>query len=100
MVAKFLDLNTTVFLQIWYETTKKIDLYDFPPYYCTQEQHSNKMTRQAIVGHMCLQRAPENMACFSSGHTLKKSSFTLFLRKIALKPGGVGTSTQQYFHDP
>ena len=31
MVAKFLDLNTTVFLQIWYETTKKIDLYDFPP---------------------------------------------------------------------
>ena len=45
MVAKFLDLNTTVFLQIWYETTKKIDLYDFPLYDYTQEQHSNKMTR-------------------------------------------------------
>ena len=59
MVAKFLDLNTTVFLQIWYERTKKIDLYDFPPYDCRQEQHGNKMTRQAIVGHMCLQRAPE-----------------------------------------
>ena len=88
MVAKFLDLNTTVFLQIWYETTKKIDLYDFPPYDCTQEQHSNKMTRQAIVGLMCLQRAPENMGYSSSGHALKKSSFTLFLKKIALKPGG------------
>ena len=60
MVAKFLDLNTTVFLQIWYETTKKIDLYDFSPYDCTQEQHSNKMMRQATVGHMCLQRAPDN----------------------------------------
>ena len=68
---------------------------------CTQEQHSNKMTRQAIVGHMCLQRAPENMGYFNSGHALKKSSFTLFLKKIALKPGGrVGTSTQQSFHDP
>ena len=70
MVAKFLDLNTTVFLQIWYETTKKIGLYEFPLYNCTQEQSGNKtghrnntatkMTRQAIVGHMCLQRAPEN----------------------------------------
>ena len=70
MVAKFLDLNTTVFLQIRYETTKKIDLYDFPPYDCTQEQHSNKMTKQAIVGHMCLQRAPENMGYFNSVLTL------------------------------
>ena len=88
MVAKFLDLNTTVFLQIRYETTKKIDLYDFPPYDCTQEQHSNKMTRQAIVGHMCLQRAPENMGYFSSGHALKKSSFTLFLKKNSSKTRG------------
>ena len=42
IVAKFLDLNTTVFLQIWYETTKKIDLYDFPLHDCTQEQSGNK----------------------------------------------------------
>ena len=43
MVAKFLDLNTTVFLRIWYETTKKnIDLYDFPLHDCTQEQSGNK----------------------------------------------------------
>ena len=35
IIAKFLDLNTTVFLQIWYETTKKIDLYDFPLHDCT-----------------------------------------------------------------
>ena len=69
-VAKFLVLNTTAFLQIWQEKTKKIDMYDFPLDDCTatqesnktvkknrtQEQHSNKkMTRQAVVGHMCLQ---------------------------------------------
>ena len=42
MVAKFLDLNTTMFLQTWYETTKKIDLYDFPLHDCTQEQSGNK----------------------------------------------------------
>ena len=43
MVAKFLDLNTTMFLQIWYETTKKIDLYDFPLHDCTQEQSGNEL---------------------------------------------------------
>ena len=45
MVAKFLDLNTTVcsVLQIWYKTTKKdIDLYDFPLHDCIQEQSGNK----------------------------------------------------------
>ena len=49
--------------------TKKIDMYDFPLHDCTATQESNKtvtkqdtgttqqqkMTRQAIVGHMCLQ---------------------------------------------
>ena len=44
MVAKFLDLNTTVcsVLQTWYETTNKIDLYDFPLHDCIQEQSGNK----------------------------------------------------------
>ena len=44
MVEKFLDLNTTVcsVLQIWYKTTKKIDLYDFPLHDCIQEQSDNK----------------------------------------------------------
>ena len=89
IVAKFLDLNTTVFLQIWYETTKKIDLYDFSPYDCTQEQHSNKMTRQATVGHSAY-REHQTMGYFSSGHALKKLSFTLFLKKNSSKTRGGG----------
>ena len=52
----------------------------------------------------CAYRKHQRMGYFSSGHALKKSSFTLFLKQIALKlgegGGGVGTCTQQSFHDP
>ena len=38
MEAKFLDLNTTVFPQIWQEQTKKTDMCDFPLHDCTATQ--------------------------------------------------------------
>ena len=45
-VAKFLVLNTTAFLQIWQEKTKKIDMYDFPLHDCTATQESNKTVKK------------------------------------------------------
>ena len=90
MVAKFLDLNTTVFLQTWYEKTKKIDLYDFPLHDCTKEQSGNKTAHgnnTAIkwpdkpLWGTCAYREHQKMGYFSSDHAVKKSSSTLFLKK-------------------
>ena len=42
MVAKFLDLNKTVVLQIWQKTktTEKMT-FDFPVHDCTKEQNGS-----------------------------------------------------------
>ena len=45
-------------------------------------------------------REHQRMGYFSYGHAVKKSYTTLFLKKIALKPMGVGTRSQQSRHDP
>ena len=50
MVAKFLDLNTTVFPQIWQEKTKKTDMCDFPLHDCTATQESNKTVTKQDTG--------------------------------------------------
>ena len=77
MVAKFLDLNTTVFPQIWQEKTKKTDMCDFPLHDCTATQESNKtvtkqdtgttqqqkMIRQAVLGHMDTREKRSAHAC-------------------------------------
>lgn len=41
MVAKFLDLNKLWLLQIWQEKKEKIDIYDVPLHYYTQEQNGS-----------------------------------------------------------
>ena len=85
MVAKFLDLNTTVFPQIWQEQTKKTDMCDFPLHDCTATQESNKtvtkqdtgttqqqkMIRQAVLGHMDTRENAVRMRAFhASGANL------------------------------
>ena len=75
---------------VWYETTKKdIDKYDFPLLDCTQEQSGNKTGHRnntatkwpdkPLWGTRAY-REHQRMRYFSSGHALKKSSFTLFLK--------------------
>ena len=64
MVAKFLDLNTTVFPQIWQEKTKKTDMCDFPLHDAlphrnrtkqdtrtTQQQKNDQTSRSGAHGH-------------------------------------------------
>ena len=68
MVAKFLDLNTTVFPQIWQEKTKKIDMCDFPLHDCTATQESNKTVTKQDTG--TTQQQKNDQTSRSGAHVL------------------------------
>ena len=68
MVAKFLDLNTTVFPQIWQEKTKKSDMCDFPLHDCTATQESNKTVTKQDTGTTQQQKNNQTSRSGAHGH--------------------------------
>ena len=68
MVAKFLDLNTTVFPQIWQEKTKKTDMCDFPLHDCTATQESNKTVTKQDTGTTQQQKNDQTSRSGAHGH--------------------------------
>ena len=68
MEAKFLDLNTTVFPQIWQEQTKKTDMCDFPLHDCTATQESNKTVTKQDTG--TTQQQKNDQTSRSGAHVL------------------------------
>ena len=63
MVAKFLVLNTTVFLQNMAGITKKIDMYDCPLHDCTTTQESNKTVTKQDTGTTQQQKNDQTSRC-------------------------------------
>ena len=63
MVVKFLVLNTTVFLQIWQEKQKKIDMHDFPLHDCTATRESNKTVTKQDTGTTQQQKNDQTSRC-------------------------------------